>query len=148
MHHVRHRQCWLCYDLSGGGALSSSGGAWGTLTFVVYYAVEFFGMGVFAAALVSSAFSALFSEIFARVKRAPVSIFLLPCSIPIVPGSGLYYTIANFIAKDFSAAFHYLGVTLGIGLGIAAGIVIVPVTWHLFLGAVAYVRRKRKKRTV
>jgi uncharacterized membrane protein YjjB (DUF3815 family) len=119
----------------------------GSLTIVVYYGVEFFGHGVFLAAMISAAFSALFSEIFARIKRAPVSIFLLPCSIPIVPGSGLYYTIANFIAKDFAAAWHYLGVTLGIGLGIACGIVVVPVSWHLVLGALAYIRRKRDQKT-
>ncbi|MBO5939524.1 MAG: threonine/serine exporter family protein [Clostridia bacterium] len=117
----------------------------GVLTFAVYYTVEFFGLGVFAAATFSSAFSALFSEIFAKIKRAPVSIFLLPCSIPIVPGSGLYYTIANFIAKDFAAAWHYLGVTLGIGLGIACGIVVVPVLWHLIFGAITYLGKRKKK---
>ena len=116
----------------------------GVLTFAVYYTVEFFGLGVFAAAMLSSAFSALFSEVFAKIKRAPVSIFLLPCSIPIVPGSGLYYTIANFISKDLTAAWHYLTVTLGIGLGIACGIVVVPVLWQLCFGAIAYFGRKKK----
>jgi len=119
----------------------------GVLTFAVYYTVEFFGMGVFAAAMLSSAFSALFSEVFAKICRAPVSIFLLPCSIPIVPGSALYYTMANFIAKDLAAAWHYLGIALGIGLGIACGIVVVPVAWQLTLGAIAYIGKKRKKKS-
>lgn len=118
----------------------------GVLTFAVYYTVEFFGLGVFAAAMLSSAFSALFSEVFAKICRAPVSIFLLPCSIPIVPGSALYYTMANFIAKDFALAWHYLGIALGVGLGIACGIVVVPVAWQLSLGAIAYIGRKRKKK--
>lgn len=118
----------------------------GVLTFSVYYTVEFFGMGVFAAAMLSSAFSALFSEVFAKICRAPVSIFLLPCSIPIVPGSALYYTMANFIAKEFALAWHYLGIALGVGLGIACGIVVVPVAWQLSLGAIAYIGRKRKKK--
>ena len=117
----------------------------GTLTFAVYYAVEFFGLGVFAAAMLSSAFAALFSEIFAKIKRAPVSIFLLPCSIPIVPGSGLYYTIANFISKDLAAAGRYLSTTLGIGLGIACGIVVVPVLWHLCFGGIAYLGKRKKQ---
>lgn len=117
----------------------------GLLTFAVYYTVEFLGMGVFAAAMLSSAFSALFSEVFAKIKRAPVSIFLLPCSIPIVPGSALYYTMANFIAKDLAMAWHYLGIALGIGLGIACGIIVVPVAWQLSLGAIAYIGTKRKK---
>ena len=103
----------------------------GVLTYFVYHAVAFLGMGVFAAALLSAAFSALFSEVFAKIKKAPVSIFLLPCSIPIVPGSELYYTMASFISRDFSAAFYHLGQALGIGLGIAAGIVIVPIVWQL-----------------
>ena len=117
----------------------------GLLTFAVYYTVEFFGMGVFIAAMLSSAFAALFSEVFAKIKRAPVSIFLLPCSIPIVPGSALYYTMANFIAKDFTAAWNYLGIALGVALGIACGIIVVPVAWQLSLGAIAYIKKKRKK---
>ena len=116
----------------------------GTLTFAVYYAVEFFGFGVFVAAMLSSAFSALFSEIFAKIKRAPVSIFLLPCFIPIVPGSALYYTIANIISKDLTAAWHYLGVALGVGLGIACGIVVVPVAWQLCFGAIAYLKKRKQ----
>ena len=118
----------------------------GLLTFAVYYTVEFLGYGVFAAAMLSSAFSALFSEVFAKIKRAPVSIFLLPCSIPIVPGSALYYTMANFIAKDFTEALHYLGIALGVGLGIACGIVVVPVAWQLSLGAISYFGKKRNNR--
>ena len=119
----------------------------GVLTFAVYYTVEFFGLGVFAAALLSAAFSALFSEVFAKIKRAPVSIFLLPCSIPIVPGSALYYTMANFIAKDFAQAWNYLGIALGVGLGIACGIVVVPVVWQLCFGAISYFGRKKKEKT-
>lgn len=114
----------------------------GASTYFVYYTVAFFDMGIFASALLSSAFSALFSEIFAKIKKAPVSIFLLPCSIPIVPGSALYYTMANFISRDFSTASYYLNQTLGIGLGIAAGIVIVPVVWQLCFGALEYFSKK------
>ena len=116
----------------------------GLLTFAVYYAVEFFGLGVFVAAMASSAFSALFSEVFAKIKRAPVSIFLLPCFIPIVPGSALYYTMANFISKDMAAAWHYLGIALGVGLGIAVGIVVVPVAWQLCFGAIAYLKKRKQ----
>ena len=118
----------------------------GVLTFAVYYTVEFFGFGVFTAAMLSSAFSALFSEVFAKIKRAPVSIFLLPCFIPIVPGSALYYTMANFIAKDLALAWHYLGIALGVGLGIACGIVVIPVVWHLCFGAITYIGKKTAKK--
>ena len=114
----------------------------GALTYLVYHTLAFFDMGVFAAALLSSAFSALFSEIFAKIKKAPVSVFLLPCAIPIVPGSALYYTMANFISHDFSAASHYLNQTLAIGLGIAAGFVLVPIVWQLCSGALTYFRAK------
>ena len=119
----------------------------GVLTFAVYYTVEFFGLGVFVAAMLSSAFSALFSEVLAKIKRAPVSIFLLPCFIPIVPGSALYYTMANFIAKDLAAAWNYLGIALGVGLGIACGIVVVPVAWQLCFGAISYIGKKTAKKS-
>lgn len=118
----------------------------GTLTYFVYYTVSFFDAEVFVPSVLSLSFAALFSEIFAKIKRAPISIFILPCSIPIVPGSAMYYTMANFIERDFSSAAYYLNQALGTAIGMAVGSVIVPIIWHLCWGTFGYLSSKRRAR--
>ena len=41
------------------------------------------------------------SEIFARIEKAPATVFLLPGIIPLVPGSGLYYAMNHLINGDY-----------------------------------------------
>ena len=99
------------------------GGVCGMITYVIYYTIVFFADSFFAAALVSTAFTTLFSEILARVKKAPTLVFILPGVIPTVPGGDLYRAMRCLILSDFTGAFENLLITLEIGLGIAGGIV-------------------------
>ncbi len=43
---------------------------------------------------------ALLSEIFARVFKEAVTVFIIPGIIPIVPGSQMYYTMLALIEKN------------------------------------------------
>ena len=99
------------------------GGVCGMITYVIYYTVVFFAGSFFAAALVSTVFTTLFSEILARVKKAPTLVFILPGVIPTVPGGDLYRAMRCLILSEFTGAFENLLITLEIGLGIAGGIV-------------------------
>lgn len=40
-------------------------------------------------------------EICAIIFRKPVTIFSLPCLLPLVPGSGMYYTMYYFIENNY-----------------------------------------------
>ena len=105
----------------------------GALTYAVYY---FFEMNlfrsIFAAAFFSSAFSAVYSELFARIKCAPTIICLIPCAIPIVPGSSLYYAMASLISRDMPAALRHLSNAALIGIGIAGGIMAVSILMNIY----------------
>ncbi len=118
----------------------------GGFTYIIYYIIEAAGVSVFVAALASSVFLSLYSEISARIKRAPAVVFLLPCTIPIVPGGVLYRTMASFISRDFSAALGYLQETLKIGLGIAGGMVAVSLMFNWGAGISKFLKRKRKEK--
>ena len=100
-------------------------GACGVLTWVLYYSVVFFGGSLFLAAFLSCAVATCFSEICARARRAPAPVFLVPGTIPIVPGSDLYYTMCSLLSGDFGGCAHYLVRALLIGIGIGGGIVAV-----------------------
>ena len=117
------RMRYLPFSIIGGG-----------LTYAVYYFGGVVTSSVFAAAFLGSAVSALFSEICARIKRAPAMIFLVPCAIPIVPGGSLYRAMLNLISQNFEDAWYYLIETLKVGIGIAGGIVTVSLLFSLSTG--------------
>ena len=82
-----------------------------------------------------------FSEICARLTKVPVPVYMVPCVIPLVPGSALYATMFNFVAGNYHAAADAALTTLVVALGIAGGIVIASV-----LGLLVRPRKRPSKR--
>ena len=64
----------------------------------------------------------LLSESLARFKRVPVSIFLVPGFIPLVPGRYGYLTMRNFVEQDMISGLKMLSLTLFLAGAIAFGI--------------------------
>lgn len=68
---------------------------------------------------------ALYSEIMARVRRCPVTGYLLISFFPLVPGAGIYYTMQYALRGD-TAMFLQTGLhTLGIACCLALGVLVV-----------------------
>lgn len=78
-------------------------------------------LATFAATLVV----AITSHILARVLRTPVTLFLIPGIICLVPGGGMYQIVQSFIESNNSQTQHYFNETLQIAGAIALGIFIV-----------------------
>lgn len=72
-------------------------------------------------------FVTAYAEIFARIMKAPSSVFLLPAIIPLVPGGNLYYAMYGLVTGASSIAWQNANATLLTGLGIAMGILVVSV---------------------
>ena len=90
------------------------------------------GMDIFAANFLGAAAIALFSEICARIFKAPASVFLVPGAIPLVPGRLLYLAMSHLIATEYADAFSAFKSALLTAVGIAAGVIIVSVFGTLF----------------
>ena len=106
------------------------GAACGLFTYIIYYTVEFFTVGmVFPAAFVSTMFTALFAEIASRTRKAPTIVFIIPGVIPTVPGGALYRAMRSLLLFDFGEALAALLTALQIGLGIAGGILTVSIVF-------------------
>ena len=118
------------------------GGLSGTVTYFIYYVIEYLSASVFLAAMVSAVFTALFAELAARVRRAPTIVFLIPGVIPTVPGGALYKAMRFGLENDWTPAFDNLMAALLISLGIASGIVVVTAAWGSISERIA--RRKAK----
>lgn len=80
---------------------------------------------IFFAGLLASASSALYSEVMARVKKAPATLFFITSVIPLIPGRALYNTCSNAVIRDWAEAKSYANITLQYALSIAAGACII-----------------------
>lgn len=85
------------------------------------------GAGLFKTILVSMIALCAYSEIAARLLKAPVSVIMIPGSIPLLPGGSLYYMMSYLVHFDSRMFYHYAAETVSTGLGIALGAVIVSI---------------------
>jgi len=105
----------------------------GFCTYSIYLTVTFLGRSEFIAALVTSMFVALLSEILARCLKAPTVIFLTTISISIVPGSDLYYSMRYLLLQDLASFAEAFKSTCSIAAGIVCGIIIISVAMKIFM---------------
>ncbi len=79
-----------------------------------------------------------FCEVIARTKKIPTTVVLMPSTIPLLPGSSIYYAMLYAITGMGEKFLIYAKSTLLTGLGISLGAVIGSVVIKLI--------DKRKKR--
>lgn len=66
----------------------------------------------------------IYSEIMARIKKTPASMFYVPGIFPLVPGITAYSTINYIVQKQYDKALTTGVLTLSIGGAIAFGIML------------------------
>jgi uncharacterized membrane protein YjjB (DUF3815 family) len=113
----------------------------GGLTWIIYLCASPYSANLFIVNVIAGAFGACYSEIMARIRKVPKTVFILPSIIPLVPGSGLYYSILYIFGNHRDLADTYGENTLLTVGGIAAGLVMVSVAFKY----VSKFLKKRKK---
>ena len=117
----------LVFNIHGMGKLICGvGGALGWLIYLLG------GSTIFAAFLASAAIG-VYSEVMARIRRCPVTGYLLVALLPLVPGGGIYYAMSYCVAGD-------TGRFLGMAAALAVGAML---TSSLFRAAYPYLYRLR-----
>ena len=109
----------------------------GMLGWAVYLFFEFLGTGVFLATIAAAAFCQIYSEIFARILKAPTTVIYIPAIVPLVPGGSLYNTMYNAAINDWGNFRYYGATTLKVAFGIAVG--------ASFISAILLLLSKKKK---
>lgn len=95
----------------------------GLLACVCYFGfTELFG-GNFLPNLLAAFVAAAFADLFARICKAPSTVFILPGCIALVPGGTLYYAMSNLLSENRQAALEFFLTTLTIGIAIGGGII-------------------------
>lgn len=85
------------------------------------------GAGLFKTILISMIALCAYSEVAARLLKTPVSVIMIPGSIPLLPGGSLYYMMSYLVHFNSDMFYHYAAETVLTGLGIALGAVIVSI---------------------
>jgi uncharacterized membrane protein YjjB (DUF3815 family) len=117
----------------------------GALTYFIYYTMQYFSGSVFLAAFISTAFTTLYGEIFARISKAPAIIFIIAGIIPTVPGGDSYYAVKHLITGNLELATQKLIDTGAIAIGIASGIVCVSIIFGIFNDRFGVLKKKEMK---
>ena len=102
----------------------------GALGWSVYLAFE----GVFQTDVMQYFFGALAlsvgAEIFARIKKTPITVYIVGGIIPLVPGGTINYAMKNFVLgnmPEFANKMVYMtkiGGAIALGIALAHGIVV------------------------
>lgn len=116
----------------------------GAIGWVIYTVLHQY----FGSTIVGAFFGALsvgmLGEIFARFFKKPATIFIIPGIVPLVPGSGMYYTMLAITEKRFVDAANIGSETIFIAAAIASAIIISISLSKLFKAS----RRKKAKNII
>ena len=127
----------LVFNIHGVGKLICGvGGALGWLIYLL-------GGSSILAAFWASAAIGLFSEVMARLRRCPVTGYLLVALLPLVPGGGIYYAMRYCVAGDTQRFLDTLLHTFGMASALAVG---AMMTASLFRAAYPHLHRSRPAR--
>lgn len=113
----------VIYNIRGGGVLICAfGGALGWSVYLLTAPLFHDDIAqTFVAALVISAYA----EVMARIRKCPVTGYLLVAIFPLVPGGGIYYTMEYAINGETNAFLASFLHTLGVAGAIAVGVLLV-----------------------
>lgn len=122
----------LVFNIHGvGKVICGVGGALGWLVYLLA------GSTILAGFLASAAIG-LYSEIMARLRRCPVTAYLLVALLPLVPGGGIYYAMSYCMVGDTERFLDTLLHTFGMASALAVGAML---TSSLFRAAYLHLHR-------
>lgn len=93
---------------------------WVTYTYIIQT-----GSGSILACFVGSCVVALISELFSRAFKDAATIFIIPGILPLVPGSGMYYTMLAILEGDVEKTASVGTETLMMAGAIAVALLVV-----------------------
>ena len=102
----------------------------GTATWMIYLLCEGLGLDVYTVNLYATIFAALYSEVMARVRRCPVTPYLVIAIFPLLPGAGVYYTMSLGLQGEMIEALRKGLETAGIAGSLAVGILLVSTVFR------------------
>ena len=108
-------------------------GVIGAVGWVVYiYIRKDLDYDSFYAMFAATVALSLLSELAARIFKQPVTVFVIPGIIPIVPGLGMYRGMAAIIENNYDAGVNILITTVMDASAIALGMMLMTSVFRVF----------------
>lgn len=130
----------VLFNIHAGILICAAGGALGWLVYLA--AAPLVHSDILQAFLAAMAISA-YSEIMARVRKCPVTGYLLVAFFPLVPGGGIYYTMEHAINGETDLFLETFFHTLGLAGSLAVGVLLVS-SFVRMLNTIQHRRIQRK----
>lgn len=113
----------------------------GLLSWLVFLLVQNGSEDIFVPCLFGAIFAGAYAEFLARKLKAPVILFFIVAVVPLIPGSALYYTTENIVAKQMDVAKLWADKTMTFAFAISLGIAII---WSV-LETYSKIQERKKK---
>jgi len=97
----------------------------GGLGWIIYIFTKNLSASIVAATFIASLVIAIIGEFFAIMDKNPITVYIIPGIIPLVPGFGLYNTMRSIVDRRFDLAANHGTEALLISISIAGALVIV-----------------------
>ncbi|MEE3481255.1 MAG: threonine/serine exporter family protein [Lachnospiraceae bacterium] len=104
----------------------------GLVSWAVYLLTTHGGYDYMMACLLAGIAAALWSELFARIQKKPVTVFLISAVVPLIPGRAMYLTMSALVTGALDTAWSQGVVMVLSMLFIAAGTSLVAAVFVLF----------------
>lgn len=119
--------------------LASFGGfmVWGVYALICFIAPENIFLCNFIPALVGT----LYSQVVARVIKAPATMFIFTSLVVLVPGGMLYYSMRSIVIGDTADGIRRIFETLEVSVALAFGIVMIMAATKV----IYYIERRGRK---
>ena len=115
----------------------------GGLSWFIYKLCLNNGFSLYAAFFTSAVIFSIYSEICARTFKSPVTTFVICALIPLVPGSGMYYTMYEVIKGNISTSVTMMISTIASAGCLALGVIFVSTITRLINSVKSKKSRKR-----
>ena len=96
----------------------------GGLGWLMYQLLQSVGISIFFASFVGALVVGILAETFAKIRKMPATVFVVPGIIPLVPGYGLYFAMLSIIEKNYDEALRVGFETLMVAAVIASAIIV------------------------
>ena len=120
----------IYYNIHGPGILVCTIG--GVLTWSAYLLALHLGVGIIYANFLGGIVASVYAEVMARIRHFPAISYLVVSLFPLLPGAGIYYTMAHAVQNEMTlfAAKGYQ--TAVIAAALALGILLVSTAFRIW----------------
>ena len=104
----------------------------GTLTFIAYLVALELGVGIIYANLLGGIVASVYAEVMARIRQFPAISYLVVSLFPLLPGAGIYYTMAYAVQNEMTRFAQKGYQTAAIAGALALGILLVSTAFRIW----------------